>query len=153
MRTDTQTTGEQTPATGVTGLAHDIVELGELQAVLLMLDMKAASRRIRAMTACGVAGIALLFACIPVLLVAVAEFLVEQFGWTQFAALGVTGIVALFVSLATIGCAWLILKHGFSYFKRSREEMHHNVAWLKSVLCNGSARTPGATSNNDATRG
>jgi uncharacterized membrane protein YqjE len=123
-------------ADSVSGLAHDVVELGELQAQLLMSELKKSSQKTRTCLILAVIGICLLLASVPVALLALAEVLVEQLDWSRSAALGVATLVGLLLSAAFAGAAYAILRSGLFSLQRSRAEFNQNIAWIKSTLRN-----------------
>jgi cytochrome bd-type quinol oxidase subunit 1 len=123
-------------AGSVSELTHDVIELSELQAKLLVLDIKRSSRRTRSCLILAVVGICFLLGTIPVALAALAQLLVEQLDWTQSAAFGVAALVGLGLAAIAAGIAWGILKSGLISLERSREEFARNFDWLKSTLKN-----------------
>ena len=116
------------------GLAHDAVELAELQSELLSLDTAAAWRRIRVGVVLTIVGGCLLLGCLPVVLLTIAEALVEFAGWSQTAALAAAGGGGLLVAAGILTVAWFRLKTMLASFERSREELTRNLAWIKSSL-------------------
>jgi hypothetical protein len=123
-------------AGSVSDLTHDVVELTELQAKLLMLDVKKSSRRTRTCLILAIVGICFLLGTIPVALAALAQLLVEQLGWSQAAAFGVAALAGLVLAGLAAGAAWGIIKSGLMSLERSREEFSRNIDWLKSTLKN-----------------
>ena len=134
----------QTPnvAASVSELAHDVIELTELQAQLFMLDLKKSSQRTRTCIILCVVGVCLLLGSIPVALLALAELLVEQLAWSRSGALGASTLVGLALCAIVAGAAWAYVKKGLMSLDRSREELNRNIAWMKSTLRNaGEPRT------------
>jgi uncharacterized membrane protein YciS (DUF1049 family) len=121
-------------AGSVSGLTHDVIELGELQAKLLALDLKKSSRKTRTCLILAVIGICVLLGSIPVALLALAEVLVEQLEWSRSAALGVATLVGLLLTAIFAGAAYAIVRSGLLSLQRSREEFNNNIAWIKSTL-------------------
>jgi putative superfamily III holin-X len=115
-------------------LAHDVIELGELQAQLLATDIKCSSRKARTSMILAVIGICVLLGSVPVALVTVAAIFVEQLGWSQTAALGVATFLGIVLSAGFLAATWLRLRTGLSAMQRSREELSRNVAWIKASL-------------------
>jgi len=134
MNTNGRSDNEPNVAAGVRGLAHDAIELAELQAKLLALDVKVASRQARISLILGVVGVCLLLGCIPVALYALAEVFVAQFGWSQAAALAAAAAIGLAASALAGAVAWRRLRSGLASLQRSREELNRNIAWIKSNL-------------------
>jgi len=123
-------------AGSVSGLTHDVIELGELQSQLLMLDLKKSSQRARTCFILATIGICLLLGSIPVALLALAEVLVEQLDWTRSAALGVAFLAGLVLSAIFAGAGYAMLRSGLFSLQRSRKELHNNIAWIKATLRN-----------------
>jgi hypothetical protein len=139
---DVKTNGKAQPDTdarvdvtaSVTGLAHDAIELAELQVRLLKLDVRSAARNGQRGLALGVGGVCLLLGCVPVALLALAEVFVAQFGWSQAAALGAAAAIGLAASAVAAAAAWQRMRAGLSSLERSRDELNRNIAWIKSQL-------------------
>jgi hypothetical protein len=118
----------------VANLAHDFVALGELQAKLLMLDLKEGSQQAinYGMLALGAA--ALLLGTIPVLLLAIGTLFAQ---WTELPlAVGWLIISAVAIVLGAV-CVWVGLSHireATKVLQRSRDELRENVDWIKRVI-------------------
>jgi uncharacterized membrane protein YqjE len=121
-------------AGSVSELAHDVIELSELQAKLFALDLKRSSQRTRTVLILAIVGLCILLGTIPVALLALAHLLIEQLGWAQSAALGVAALVGLGLAAILVGIAWAMIKSGLLSLQRSREELSRNIEWLKSML-------------------
>lgn len=128
-------TGKE-PAIGrsLSGLAHDVIELGELQSRLLLMDVRASSRRIRTTLVLAAVAAVVLLGCIPVALTSLAEYLIVAAEWTRPVAMLAATTAGLVVSGLLFGLTWARWQTGFATFDRSRDEFHHNVDWLKSNL-------------------
>ena len=133
-------TGEPSVVASFSDLAHDVVELGELQTQLLKLDVTAAWLRMKTGVVLLVVGACLLLGCIPILWLTIAESLVEFADWSRTAAMGVAFLIGVAVAGAFTAIAWIKLKAMFETFERSRDELNRNIAWIKSSL----KRTPAA---------
>jgi hypothetical protein len=122
-------------------LTGDVATLAELQAQLGLMDLKESAGK-AALPAGGVAAAAgLALGAVPVLLFGVAELIVAYGGMRHAWALVLTSVVAL--ALAGL-VAWLAgsrLGKSFESFRRSRDELTRNVAWIKTVLAQ-SGRCP-----------
>jgi len=127
----------QAVARNVGDLAHDIVELGELQAALLKVDVAQWSRRLTLpLIMLGGAGV-LLVGCVPVLLAALAYVFVELAGWSNSLSFLAAALIGLVIGGACAVSGWWKLRGSVSVFRRSQEEFNHNVRWLKQVLKHG----------------
>ncbi|QEG36924.1 phage holin family protein [Bythopirellula goksoeyrii] len=130
-------------------LAHDAIELAELQVKLFKLDSRDAGRDMRATMILSAIGLVLLLACLPVVLLAGAEALVEYSQWSHFEALSIVAAGSLVLCVILGAISWWKLKKGLTSWQRSNEELSRNVAWLKSTLSNNSqatSKTQAATS-------
>jgi hypothetical protein len=125
---------EPNVAAGVSSLAHDAIELAELQTQLLVLDVKAATAEARASMIFIVVAACLLLGCIPVALFALAEFFVAYFDWSRAASLAVAALIGVVSSAGAAAAAWSRFRIGLDSLKRSREEFSRNLAWIKSNL-------------------
>ncbi len=127
---------EPNVATSFSGLAHDVIELGELQAQLFALDVKRTSLNARGAFVLTVAGASFLLSAISVGLFALAELLVEELEWDKSTADLVTAVVGVALGGGILAAAWRQWQSGISALDRSREELSRNIAWLKSSLRN-----------------
>jgi len=135
MNTDGRVRTEQpNVASSFSGLGHDAIELAELQAKLFSLDVKETTKSAGVSIALVIGSACVLLGSIPVLLIALAQLLVEQLGWSQAASYGVAAFVGILVSVGICAAAWARFSIGMATMKRSREELNRNVAWLKSNL-------------------
>ena len=127
---------EPNVATSFSGLAHDVIELGELQARLLALDVKKTSVDARMAFVLTVVGASFLLCSISVGLFALAELLHEELKWDKSTADLVTAVVGVVLGGGILAAAWHQWQSGMSALTRSREELSRNVAWLKMSLRN-----------------
>jgi hypothetical protein len=118
----------------VSSLAHDVVELAELHAKLLTLDANAAWTRMRTGLVMLVIGACVLLGCVPVVLLAAAEALVEYGDWSRAVAQGVAGVAGLAAVTVLFLMARQRLTKILGSFQRSREELNENLTWLKDKL-------------------
>jgi hypothetical protein len=125
---------EPNVATSFSGLAHDVIELGELQTQLFVHDVKGTVQKTRTSVLLGVVGTCVLLGSVPVVLIALAELLVEQFGWTRSAGFAVAAMVGIAASAGILAAAWNRLSTGLNSMQRSRDELSRNIAWIKSSL-------------------
>src|SRR3954447_24936492 len=114
---------EPNVATSFSGLAHDVIELGELQAQLFVHDVKSTTQKTRTSLLLGVIGTCVLLGSVPVLLFALAELFVEQFGWTRSAGFAVAAVVGIVASAGILAAAWNRLSVGLNSMQRSRDEL------------------------------
>jgi len=133
---------EPNVATSFAGLAHDVIELGELQAQLFVHDVKSTAQKTRTSLLLGVIGACVLLGSVPVLLFAVAELCVEQLGWPRSAGFGLAAVIGVGASAALLAAAWNRLSVGLNAMQRSRDELSRNIAWIKSSLRSQSSSKP-----------
>jgi hypothetical protein len=120
---------------------NDAATLAELQAKLAAIDMKEAGGRAAIPAGALAASLALLLGAIPVGLFGVADLIADHFrirpGWALLMTAGGAALIALIVGAV----AGLRLGKSFEVFRRSRDELTRNLAWIKTVLAN-SGRMP-----------
>ncbi len=118
----------------VSGFAHDLSALADLQFRLLSLDLKQALSRLTMPVVLAVSAAALLLGCLPVLLLGLGWLLVEYADWmVSWSFLLVAGC-AILLAGAMLGLAYSRVRHSFDTLNRSRDEFVRNVNWLKSVM-------------------
>jgi hypothetical protein len=132
---------EPNVAASFTGLAHDAIELAELQARLLKLDAQAAARNSGIGAGLAVVGVCLLLGCVPVALVALGEWFVLQFEWTRASAYAAAAAIGLAAAGGAAAAAWLRVRTALASLQRSRDELNRNLAWIKSSLKRGKTTT------------
>jgi len=125
---------EPNVAASFTGLAHDAIELAELQAKLLQLDVQAAARNGGMNIALSVVGVCLLLGCVPVALMAFAEVFVAQWDWSRAGAIGAAAAIGLALSAGAGAAAWYRVRTALASLERSRDELNRNIAWIKANL-------------------
>jgi hypothetical protein len=129
-------------ASGAVRVTRDILELGELQMRLLMLDAQASSAHARGAIVWGIVASALLLSTLEIALLWVAAALVEWAGWPWVAALAIAVGVGVLLAIVPATVALVHLRRGMSTWRRSHDEFDKNVAWLKATLGAGSLHPP-----------
>ena len=117
----------------VTEFINDITTLAELQAKLAAADLKEATGRALVPAMLVGAGLVLLLASLPVVLLGVAALLAAA-GLQEPWALLLTGVAGLIVATVLAVVAGLALGRSFTSFRRSQEELARNVSWVKTVI-------------------
>lgn len=116
-----------------TGLVHDIITLIELQFKLLYIDVREVLSRATGGVVLLAALVAVLLGCVPVLLVATAELLVQKAGWGRppayFLVAGTAGAIAVVVGLMTVRR----LRSVGAVLARSHAELLRNLEFAKSL--------------------
>jgi hypothetical protein len=120
--------------TSFSDLAHDVIELAELQAQLLKLDAIASGKTLRTAVVFLLSSVCLLLGCLPILWLTIAEVLVEYAGWKRTPSLAVAFACGLLIAGGLGAWGWRRLSTMFSSFERSREEFVRNLNWVKSNL-------------------
>jgi len=121
-------------ATSFSELAHDVIELGELQAQLFALDVKSTVKKTSSSVLLSVIGLVVLLGTVPVVLLAVGYLIAEIFDWPISAGLGIAAVVGIAISAGILLLGWSRLKAGLNSMQRSSEELRRNIAWIKSTL-------------------
>jgi Putative Actinobacterial Holin-X, holin superfamily III len=127
-------TEEPNVATSFSELAHDVIELGELQAQLFANDVKSTTQKTRVSLLLSVVGVCVLLGSVPVVLFAFGELIAELTGWPLSAGLAIAAVVGIAASAGFLAAAWSRLNDGLSSLQRSRDELNRNIAWIKSSL-------------------
>jgi hypothetical protein len=119
---------------GIAEFGNDIANLAELQARLALIDLKECLQKVVVPVALVVAGLFGVGAALPVILLGVAALLASALKLSLAAALLLTGGVALVVAVATVVVAASRIPARFNSFRRSREELARNLAWIRTVI-------------------
>ncbi len=119
---------------GITEFGNDLMTLAELQAKLAALDFKESVERAVVPLMVSFGGLAVLLASLPVVLIGVAQLLASAFSLNFGWALVLVGVVALAGSAAVVMIAGLQFSRSFESFRRTREELIRNLAWIRTVL-------------------
>jgi len=127
-------------ATSFSGLAHDVIELSELQAQLFVHDVKSTTQKTRTSLLFSVVGACVLLGSVPVLLIAIGKFIAEQTGWPESGGLAIAAVIGIAASASLMAAAWNRLSAGLNSLQRSRDEFSRNIAWIKSNLRSQPAR-------------
>ena len=119
---------------GVSGLLHDAITLAELQCKLLGLDLSETASRAMFPVICLSVGGVLALSTLPLLLVALAQGLRDGFHWPAgLATLAAVGVGLLVAGIAA-AIGYVKLRTAFAPLNRSRDELTHNIGWLKESL-------------------
>lgn len=114
--------------------AHDLTELGELQAALLAVDLKQTARRLIAPTGLALCGLLLLAGCFPVLVAGLAIWFAQGAGLSYPAAFAATfGVGAAVSGLIVLGAA-LWVRSSLATLERSKHELRENMSCIKRML-------------------
>jgi hypothetical protein len=114
-------------------LIHRLVDLTELQVELLKVDAREGLRFLAVPVLLVVLGVVLGSGAIFVLLLALAQFLVEA-GVSEGLAHFVAGVFGLFLAVGAVVLGWRLLQRAAAAFDRSKTELQRNITWLKTTL-------------------
>jgi len=120
--------------TRAAGFAKELLLLLELQARLLGLDARDFGRRAVAPCIAIVAAVVALLAAVTVALLGVAYLLVDEAGFNRASALLLTAVFCLGGSAIVAVVSVRRLRSAASVFRRSQEELHTNMNWLKEMF-------------------
>ena len=113
---------------------NDIATLGELQAKLAAIDLKDSAARAAVPSVTLVVSAAILLATLPILIFGLATVLAPMLSLSPGVSLLLTGGVILVVSAIVAAVAARRFLQSFESFRRSREELARNVAWLRTIM-------------------
>jgi hypothetical protein len=118
----------------VTEFGNDVATLAELQLKLAELDAKQAVERALVPAAVAVGGVAVILGSLPVILLGVAALVASALqikdGWAMV-LVGGAALVGAAVAAAVAGAR---VGKSLDSFRRSRDELVRNVAWIRTVL-------------------
>ena len=121
-------------AKGMGELTHDIVSLVELQFELFRVDCREGLRRIL------IPVVLLLFAgivalgTVPIALMLLAEVLAQAAGLSRAAAFSIAAMCGFVLAVIMGVAGWFYMRRAVHVFERSREELSHNMIWIKHAL-------------------
>ena len=124
----------------------DIMSLAELQGKLAAMDVKETVGHAAVPAVLLVGSAVVLAATLPVLLIGLAFVLAPIVGLTVGATLLIVGLTfAVIAAIVAAIAATRVLK-SFESFRRSREELARNLAWIRTVISQSgrAAHRPGA---------
>jgi uncharacterized membrane protein YqjE len=125
----------------ITGFAHDLATLAELQLRLFSVDLRDATRA--AAPSAAILGIALIvgLGATPIILAAVAMALVEVAGWSYTAAFAAVAVCSVLVAAGLGYAGWRKLGTALRTLQRARDELVETVRWIKDSLKPSSSRS------------
>jgi hypothetical protein len=123
--------GADGPRTG--GLAHHLMELGELQFKLFRTDLGEAAQGAKFGSILMALSAAFLIAVVPLLLLALVLGIEQWFGLSRAVSLLITGGIATLLGIGLLWAGWNIVLRGMGKMSRSRVEFKKNMRWLKQL--------------------
>jgi uncharacterized membrane protein YqjE len=118
----------------ITEFGGDMATLAELQTKLAMVDLRDSVDRAKVPFLVTSVSAVVLLASLPVLMIGLGFVIAEALQLSQGVGLLLTGGVLLIVAGVIAAVAGLRLSRSFVSFRRSREELDRNVAWIRSVI-------------------
>ena len=132
---------EPNVAASFSELTHDAIELAELQAKLLALDVRCTTQRTKVSLILTVLGVCVLLGTMPVALITVAYVFIQELEWTPLGSYALATLIGIVLSGSILAAAWMKLQSGMEVLERSREELGRNIAWIKSSLRSAATRS------------
>jgi hypothetical protein len=129
-------------------VVRDVAALAELQIELMKIDGREAARAVARPLGVLAAAALLVVVALPLVLVALAEWLVASAGLSRAAGYGIVAAASLAIAAIAAEAARRRLKNRPSAFRRSQDELARNIAWIKNAL-SGSA-SGDSTANADS---
>jgi len=114
--------------------ANDVTTLADLQTRLAIYDAKEAVGRATVPAILIASGLAVALASLFIILLGVADLIATSTRLSAGAARLIVGLVALAAAGITAFLAFKAATRSLDSFRRSREELARNIAWLKTVV-------------------
>ena len=121
-------------AKGMGELTHDIVLLAELQFELFRIDCREGLKRMLIPVALLMFAGIVAIGTVPVALIFIAEFLEQAAGLSRAAAYSIAAMGGFIVAVTMGVVGWSYMRGAVRVFERSREELTHNMTWIKRAL-------------------
>jgi len=135
---DQATMNRRNPATkfgrNVSGYAHDIVTLVELQLRLFAVDLRDGSKSAGIGLVAMAAGILAALGALPLIFVTVAAALIQFAGWSYTLSFGASALLGLIVGASATYFGWKRLLKAGQTFGRSKAEAVETLRWIKESL-------------------
>ena len=121
-------------ARNMSQLAHDVVELAELQSALIRLELQGWWKQLVLPTMLMVTGAVLALSCLPVLIVSAGIGLAFATDWSVALCLLLAAVGAVLIAALIGAIGWMRFKAAQAPLSESRRELGRNLRWLKTVL-------------------
>jgi Putative Actinobacterial Holin-X, holin superfamily III len=121
-------------AQNVSVFTHDVFVLVELQAQLLATDIKECRQHALVPGLILLTGMSLGAACFPIVLTALALWLVQRFGLSYPEGFLAAGVLGAMTSTLLCSVGWLLVRRHLAVLGRSKEALIDNVQRIKKVL-------------------
>ena len=114
--------------------ANDVTTLADLQTRLAVYDAKEAVGRATLPAILIASGLAVAFASLFIVLLGIADLIASAANLSPGAARLIVGLVVMAIAGLTAFLAFKAATRSLDSFRRSREELARNIAWLKTVV-------------------
>jgi len=132
---------EPAPLTDVARNMSDVVQtlrrLANLQARLLMLDLKISGRRMILPVVLSLAGAGFILGGFPVLLASLAWLLSQTGGLPHALALLIATVVGMLLGGALLGAGALLFRENLRGLRRLQQELVENLRDIKDAMSHG----------------
>jgi len=112
----------------------DIMSLAELEFQLFKIDCREGRKQMLIPVAMLLVAGIVAVGTVPIALILIAELLVQSAGLSRAVALSIAVLIGLIVTMGIGVVGWSYLRRVARVFKRSREELNRNMAWIKRTL-------------------
>jgi hypothetical protein len=126
--------GAHAVVSGVAGLGEDLLNLGELQARLVAVELRQNLSAVKIGGAAILAGSILAIVSLPIVLAGCAELLVSEVGLKRGHAFLGVGAVSIILAVACVAFAAGLLRRQRLGFPLTNEELTRNLNWVRTVL-------------------
>ena len=118
----------------VSGYAHDLMTLGELQLRLFAVDLRDGSKTAGLGLGAIVVGVLAALGAIPLVFVTIALAFVEFAGWSSTLSFGVSALLGLVVGAGAAWFGWRRVLAAGKTLGRSKAEAVETLRWIKESL-------------------
>ncbi len=114
--------------------AHNVLTLAELQAQLLVADLRHCRHKLFVPGLVLLVGVALALACFPFALIVLALCIKETVGTTYAASFLIVLGLGIVTGASLCTFSWIQIRKHTAVLSRSQQELVRNVLWIKKVL-------------------
>lgn len=114
--------------------AHDVLTLAELQAQLLVTDVRECGQRVLVPGLILLGGVALALACFPIALAALALLVIQIFETSYVAGFLIAVMVGTALSALLCVIGWFQVRKHIAVLGRSQQELVRNLRWIKKMI-------------------
>jgi hypothetical protein len=129
-----KTKGARRLGRNLTGFAHDVATLAELQLRLLSVDFRDAVRQAGPGAVVAATAMVVALGALPIALAAIGFVLMELAGWSASLSFGVVAVVSLGGAAGLGYAGWRKLSRATTTLQRSQVELIETVKWIKESL-------------------